>query len=153
MVTIRVLGDPVAGARAILSGSNAIQAWYINHTGAGVLGQYGVTTGAQFAALPVDEQNAIVAGIYKNEGGSGELMTGGSSSAGPVTALVSPLTPSPADSEAPVDVSSYTPLDTSTGDGELALNLSDVSGLGMNDTTLMLLVAGTAAVLGWMAFS
>lgn len=73
MVTIKVLGDPMAGARAILSGSTALQDWYVNHTGAAVPAKYGVSNNAQFAALPVETQNAIVAEIYSHEGGSGVL--------------------------------------------------------------------------------
>jgi hypothetical protein len=153
MVTIKVLGDPVAGARAILSGSNAIQGWYINHTGASILGQYGVTNAAQFAALPLDQQNAIVAGIYQAEGGSGALMTGGYSPP-PITAATSPLTPSPADTSSPVDLLlTDNPLAGGDGTVETAdvIDFAGTDGLGMSGTALAVLVA--AGVVGVMVFA
>ncbi len=73
MSTIKILGDPVEGARAILAGSNAIQGWYATSTGSSILKQYGVQNNAQFAASSTPIQNAIVDGIYKAEVGSGIL--------------------------------------------------------------------------------
>lgn len=111
------------------SAANLDQAWGIDTWDAA----------AYQRTLPAAE---AVAGLDTNEGGSGELMTGGSSSAGPVTALVSPLTPSTVDDTLPTD----------TGDGGLTLDLSSVSGLGMSGAAMVLLAVGVAFV-GWKAFS
>lgn len=73
MSSIKILGDPIEGARAILAGSNAIQTWYINHTGKNVLPRFGVTSNKDFAKLPPEQQNAIIKGIYESEGGNGSL--------------------------------------------------------------------------------
>jgi hypothetical protein len=74
IVTIKILGDPVEGARAILAGSHALQDWYVNHTGAAVMAKYGVANNADFATLDRATQDAIIAGIYQHEGGSGQLV-------------------------------------------------------------------------------
>lgn len=73
MATIKILGDPVEGARAILANSNALQGWYANHTGAAVMKQYGIYNNTQFAKATPQVQNAIIDGIYKAEVGSGVL--------------------------------------------------------------------------------
>jgi hypothetical protein len=74
MSTIKILGDPIEGARAILSNSNAIQNWYVDHTGKSILGQMGVKNSADFKKLSPDDQNKVIASIYKAEVGTGELL-------------------------------------------------------------------------------
>lgn len=73
MSTIKITGDPMEAARAILSDSKAIQNWYVNHTGKDILPQYGVKNNQDFANLPRADQDAIIKGIYKGEGGKGDL--------------------------------------------------------------------------------
>jgi hypothetical protein len=159
IVTIKILGDPVAGARAILSLSPAIQNWYISHT-CTMCSQYGVSNNTQFAALPADQQNAIIAGIYQAEGGSGALMTGGVSS---VSASMPPLTSSPADSSIPVDLS--TPTDYSAavnpladgyggdGDGGGGLDLAGMDGAGTGLSGAALVLLAMAGVVGVMVYA
>lgn len=74
MRTIRILGDPIEGARAILAGSTCIQDWYINHTGKTVLPKYKVKNNKDFWGLSREDQNAIIKGIYEEEGGDGRLV-------------------------------------------------------------------------------
>lgn len=74
MSTIKVLGNPVEGARAILANSNALQGWYSGHTGAQVMNQYGISNNTDFQKAPIATQNAVIDGIYKKEAGSGILM-------------------------------------------------------------------------------
>jgi len=74
MKTIKIQGNAVEGARAILSGSNAIQGWYIKSTGKSVLAKYGVTNNEQFRKASKEVQNKIIEGIYKAEVGNGSLM-------------------------------------------------------------------------------
>jgi len=76
MVTISIEGDPVEASRVILEETGAIQNWYINHTGKDVLPQYGVRSNKDFKKLDKDSQDKIIKGIYKSEGGSGELVDG-----------------------------------------------------------------------------
>lgn len=73
MSTIKIDGDPLEASRAILSNSDAIQKWYINHTGADILSQYGVKTGDDFKALDKTDQDAIIKGIYGNEQPGGKI--------------------------------------------------------------------------------
>lgn len=73
MVTIKINGDAFEASRAVLGNTNAIQGWYLNHTGKQILSQYGVSTGTQFKSLSIADQNAIISGIYKAEGGNGLL--------------------------------------------------------------------------------
>jgi len=70
--TIRIKGDPIEGARAILSNSNALK-WYRGTTGKTILPKYGVRSSDDFAKLPIDHQNDIINGIYQSEGGSGKI--------------------------------------------------------------------------------
>ncbi len=74
MSTIRIEGDPLEGARAILAFSKSIQDWYINHTGKKILTQYKVWSNKDFEKAPLDVQNAIIKGIYEAEGGDGSLL-------------------------------------------------------------------------------
>lgn len=80
MVTIKVLGDPIESARTILSNTNSIQGWYLNASSGAILRQMGVVSNEQFKALPKEEQDKIIVGIYKGEVGNGSLVasiTGG----------------------------------------------------------------------------
>lgn len=70
--TIRIKGDPIEGARAILSNSNALK-WYRSTTGKQILPKYGVRSSADFSKLPIEHQNDIINGIYQSEGGSGKI--------------------------------------------------------------------------------
>jgi hypothetical protein len=70
--TIKIKGDPIEGARAILSNSNALK-WYRNTTGKTILPKYGVRSSADFTKLSTDRQNEIINGIYQSEGGNGKL--------------------------------------------------------------------------------
>jgi len=74
MNTIRIEGDPLEGARAILTFSKSIQDWYINHTGKKILTQYKVWSNKDFEKAPLETQNAIIKGIYEAEGGDGSLL-------------------------------------------------------------------------------
>lgn len=74
MNTIRIEGDAFEGARAILSYSKSIQNWYINHTGAKVLREYRVWNNKDFQKSTREVQNAIIKGIYMEEGGDGSLL-------------------------------------------------------------------------------
>lgn len=73
MASIKILGNPVEGARAILSGSNALQGWYGTSTGSSIMQQLGIKNNTDFAKASTTTQNAIIDGIYRNEGGSGIL--------------------------------------------------------------------------------
>lgn len=73
MVTIKINGDGIEASRVILSETNAIQGWYIKSTGKSILKKYKVTDNEDFKNLSVEEQDAIIKGIYIAEGGSGEL--------------------------------------------------------------------------------
>ncbi len=73
--TIKIHGDPVEGARAILSQSNAVK-WYRGSTGKSILPKYGVRNQADFAGLAPEQQNDIIHNIYSSEGGSGQLTKG-----------------------------------------------------------------------------
>lgn len=70
--TIKIKGDPIEGARAILSNSNALK-WYRSTTGKDILPKYGVRSSADFSKLPIEHQNDIINGIYQSEGGSGKI--------------------------------------------------------------------------------
>lgn len=96
MVTIKILGDPVEGARAILANTSAYQDWYINHTGMWASTQFGIKDNADFAALTQEQQDAVIAGIYQREGGSGSLVANRGSSLSFPPSLV----PTPPDLEA-----------------------------------------------------
>jgi len=76
MSSIKILGNAVEGARAILANSGSIQNWYINHTGKTVLPQYGITNNKQFAQASKAVQDKIIKAIYKAEVGSGILTNG-----------------------------------------------------------------------------
>jgi hypothetical protein len=73
MHTIKILGDGIEGARAILIHSHALQNWYLNHTGKKILAQYGVRSNKQFANSIKEVQDAIIKGIYLAEGGNGSF--------------------------------------------------------------------------------
>jgi hypothetical protein len=74
MSTIKIEGDAMEAARAILSSTNAIQNWYINHTGKKGASVYGVQNNEDFNNLSKEQQNAYIATIYQSEGGSGKLI-------------------------------------------------------------------------------
>lgn len=75
MSTIKIDGNGQEASRAILAGTNALQGWYASHTGASVMKQYGIKNNVDFAKASPETQNAVIAGIYKAEGGSGSLVT------------------------------------------------------------------------------
>ncbi len=74
MRTIKIEGDPLEGARAILSQTNAIQGWYVNHTGQKAAQLYGVYSNNDFNKLSPEQQNAYITSIYQSEGGNGSLI-------------------------------------------------------------------------------
>lgn len=74
MVTVRINGDPIEASRVVLANTNAIQNWYLNHTGKHILPKYNVQSGSDFSKLSKQQQNEIIAGIYKAEVGDGSLL-------------------------------------------------------------------------------
>jgi hypothetical protein len=116
MVTIKILGNPVEGARAILSRTGALSSWYRNHTGAAVMAKYGITDADGFNRLTYEQQNAVINGIYRAEGGDGSL-TAGISTANPGTAVTA-YTPTetgaePASQDQTTDFSNSTDISAS----------------------------------------
>jgi hypothetical protein len=149
MVTIRILGDPVEGARAILAGSPAIEQWYVNHTGAFAVSQYGVSDSSEFAALDRATQDAIIAGIYQREGGSGQLMAGGTPISTPNVEVSPPTTGSDVES---LQAAFGLPTDVQPTDGveEASANVTNSLTDGMSGTTIAvvgLLAAGLGLYL------
>ena len=65
--------DGIEAARALLSNSPKAFSWYSEQTGKDVLAQYGITSNADFKKADKATQDAIIKGIYQNEGGSGNL--------------------------------------------------------------------------------
>ena len=75
MVTVKVLGDPVEGARAVLANSNALQNWYLGpRPYKKELSKFGIKNNQDFKALPLDVQNQVISTIYKGEVGNGSLV-------------------------------------------------------------------------------
>ena len=69
--TINILGDPIKAATAILANSPDIQTWYSTSTGKNILSEYGIKTNKDFQNASPDVQQAVIAGIKKNEAGTG----------------------------------------------------------------------------------
>lgn len=75
MVTVKVLGDPVEGARAVLENSKALQNWYLGpRPYQKELAKFGIKNNEDFKALPIEKQNEVIVAIYKGEVGNGSLV-------------------------------------------------------------------------------
>lgn len=74
MRTIKILGNGIEAARAILANTNSIQGWYAKASSGQILRETGIMNNQQFASLSVEDQNKIIIGIYKGETGNGSLV-------------------------------------------------------------------------------